>query len=308
MAAKPAKFLSQTRINLSTTFVIHFSATIIFTSVFSAMKKIAIISLCTLGHILSFCQSEGPFGGGASLVSLARMTAVVPGVESLYNNHTQLLRLRNGWGVDASAERRFGLSELSTISLGGFIKRENDCFGLSISRFGFTSYFEQEISISYARKMLDNFYLGAKINHTSYNTDKFGSTSILTTDFGLTTSISSTVWMGGFIKNPFNFKVSAYNTLPAVIAAGVQYLAGKKVSILLEAEKIIDRNVILRFGLIYDISEQLEMRLGTDLTRSVVGLGFGFRFHRYTKVRGAFSMHNVLGVTPALSFQYQQIK
>ena len=272
------------------------------------MKKIAIISLLISGYIVAFSQSEGHFGGGASFVSLAGMTTVVPGVESLYHNHTQLLRLQNGWGIDASAEQRFGLSELNTISLGSFIKRENDCFALSISRFGFQAYFEQEISISYARKMLDKFYFGAKINHTSYHTDKFGSTSILTTDFGLTANISSTVWMGGFIRNPFNFKVTSYNALPAVIAAGVQYLAGKKISILLETEKIIDRNVVFRLGLTYDMAEQLEIRLGTDLTRSIFGLGFGFRFHRNAKMRGAFSMHNVLGITPALSIQYQQLK
>ena len=267
------------------------------------------ISVLFLGLLHSaFCQGEGPSGGAASTLALAKMNTAISGIESMYHNHTQLLRLKNGWGLDAGMEQRFGLSELNTISLGSFIKRENDCFSLNITRFGFQAYSEQMISFGYARKMLDNFYFGAKINHLSYFTDGFGSTSIVTTDLGLTARISPAVWISGLIRNPVNITISSGNVLPSVLSAGMQYLAGKKVSILLEAEKIIDRDVALRLGVLYDAADQVDIRVGVDLSREIFGVGFGYRFQRNTRVRGAFSMHSLLGVSPALSIQYHQSK
>jgi hypothetical protein len=264
--------------------------------------------LCVFHIVFLACQTlqsqSGLLqGGGANLVGLARVSSVLAGVESLYGNVAGIVSAPGRMGFDVSMERRFGLSELNTISAAGYYSFSNSKLGFRIVNFGFEEYREQKLGLCYGMKLTDKLDIGAGFNAMRYFAGIYGSTGIVSFDLGMLAEISSRVKIGAHINNPLSVSVTENSNLPAAISLGTAWQAGKKIVVYTELEKLIDRNLALKFAFAYRMHEYFEINLGLDLSREILGFGFRYSFGDFT-TSGAFSLNNVLGNTPAFSLQY----
>ena len=115
------------------------------------------MSVCSIG------QSSFFSSGGAHTMSLADNGTMFEGISSIYTNPAGLVSIEN-FAFDVGYNRRYNLSELSTVSLGGAKNIGSGVIGVSVSRFGYSAYSESKIGLTYARKLFSNLVFFWKNN------------------------------------------------------------------------------------------------------------------------------------------------
>ncbi|MEL7159714.1 MAG: hypothetical protein AAFN92_03070, partial [Bacteroidota bacterium] len=75
------------------------------------------------------------------------------------------------FGAGATAEQRFGHSELTLASLGATYGTNAGGFGLQLASFGFDTYRENQVGLAYGRRLSQKFTIGAEFTGFETNTE-----------------------------------------------------------------------------------------------------------------------------------------
>ena len=265
----------------------------------------ALIIITNLFHNSLLSQSGILQGGGAMKVSMAYINTSATGIDAVFSNPAGMVLGEHKMSIDLGVERRFGLDELSTYSGGFLYKKRNNAFAVSIVKYGFEDYSEQKLALGYARNLFTHLSIGANFNAISYDINQFGNKTLLTVDVGLHSKINRQLSLAFQMNNPIVVSLNELNDLPSRMAFACVYTPSLKISTIFEFEKVIDRDIAAKVGLQYTLIQQLQVRLGYDITRSLVGIGFSLGFSDF-KVAGAMSYNSFLGNTPAINIQYSR--
>jgi hypothetical protein len=225
------------------------------------------------------------------------------GIDAAFSNQAGLATVQ-GLTAIASAERRFSLAELNTVSIGVANGFKFGTVGLTLSNFGFDSYSTQKLGLSYARKLFDNLYLGGQFDVFNTQIKSFGSTQYITFEIGAYSIITSNLHLAAHIFSPGKIGITESTDLSSRIRIGLKYIASKKVNIMLEFNKVLDASDDIRVGIEYKLSDKLELRTGIATDPAKYSFGFAYYMTELIIIEGGFSNHEVLGSTPGVSIKY----
>ena len=242
--------------------------------------------------------------GGANFLGYGRAGVTIGGVASAYFNQAGLTEV-NDFAVDLIAEKRFNLEELSTFSLAIAKSLKAGTFSFMISSFGFTEYNEQKMGLGYARKLSENISLGGQLDLLRINIAQFGNGNYFTFELGLNYKINNEFSIGTHIFNPGRVTIAENTLLGTRFRMGLKYTPSAKVFLITEVDKLIDRNITeFKFGISYQMAQEVQLRFGANPSVSIFSFGVALSMNKKYGVAAAYGLNNVIGNTPAVSFQY----
>lgn len=240
-----------------------------------------------------FAQFAYPSAAGAGM---GQATIARQDVNSLLSNQSGLAWVEN-LSVVAAAEQRFFLSELNGVTAGIAVPAGTGTFGLVVHAFGYEAFRQQKIGLAYARKIFDNFGIGAQFDYFQTRIDEYGSRGALTFEAGMQAKFSDFV-AGMHIFSPAQIQLAASENFPVVFRTGIAWSGSENTLIALEIEKDIAYQARIRCGLEYRIAEMFFLRVGAVTNPAAVHFGVGYRLNSRLRLDAATAYHQQLGFSP----------
>ncbi len=175
-----------------------------------------------------------------------------------------------------------------------------------VSRYGFSLYSENKISIAYARSLTKNLSIGGGFNYLSYIIDQYGTSSKFTFELGVQSQLSEYFSLGAYIFNPGSVRLTDSQDIPSRMGIGLKYSASDKADVYAEVEKTINRNLDIKFAVEYKLIESFSLRTGVNITQSSLHFGPRYTMKNGISILGGYSFDNRLGHTTSFSISYSK--
>jgi len=241
---------------------------------------------------------------GAKSLSMGGIVSLSTEIDALLNNQAGLATL-NGYGLIASAEQRFLLDELRTVSFGAaYGKQELGTVGIVVSSFGIDEYKEIKLGLAYSRQLLEKLSIGGQLDYLSTRILGYGSTNSITFEAGIQSKFTEEFMIGFHMFSPGEVSQGPESQVPTRMNAGFAYIPSKKLFIAAEVEKILDLDYAFRGGVSYAFADQFLLRAGASTGETTFTFGLAFKIQDAIHFDGAFSQHEILGTTPAATVKY----
>lgn len=266
---------------------------------------IIFFALVFVPFLLSAGNGNQP--AGARRISLGNAyTGVRADFWSLFANPAGIAGI-GGMQAGVYMERRFLLEELN-YGAAGFVMpfMERHYAGFDFSGFGFGTYNEARLGLTYATTILDRLSLGAKLNYTRTSILGYGASAALFVDAGLIARISDDFSVGFrvFNANQADIKRQIEERIPTTLDLGLAYQASDKVLIVADIEKQVNFPTSFRGGVEYAFLKNFKARVGASTQPVTINAGIGLSLKSFD-VDFANSYHEYLGYTPSLSLNYR---
>jgi len=224
-------------------------------------------------------------------------------INAIFNNQAGLAAIEN-YGIILDAQQRYGLTELSTIQLGIAKNTKLGSFGLMLSSYGFEDFRDQKVGLNYARKLMENLYLGGQLNLLSLNLGEFGTSTNIGFEVGLIGKIVEGLYLSAHVTNPKSISLSENTDLESRFRIGILYLPSDKIEIQVEVDKILDEKISFKGGIQYLLLKNVYLRVGASSEPAKVGFGFGYLISNKLQLDAAYSYHQQLGYSPGISISW----
>lgn len=224
---------------------------------------------------------------------------------SIMQNQAGLAR-QEQFSAGAFLQNRFGLSELTVLSLAVVKPIQNQVVGLSVNTYGFQNYRRSRVGLAYARKLGEDLDIGVQMAfHQVQLGGTYGTSNTFTIEGGFRYQLNEEIAVAAHLFNPNRSQLSDFNSesIPSVIRTGISWEVSKKVLILAEVHQVFDGKVGVRTGLEYHAVEPLYIRLGAGSRPDLFSFGLGYAWNRLS-IDVAASYEQILGVQPMLSLTY----
>lgn len=203
------------------------------------------------------------------------------------------------------AENRFLLKDLSMFGAAVALPTKSGTFGLGLTYFGNNLYNDRLLNLAYGRKLFKTLSVGVELDYIAVSIADYGTAHAFTFGLGVQYAVIPQLLVGAQVHNPLRRQFTDFEAdrLPSVISTGFAYLPSKKVTICAEAEKNIDKPLMMKAGIEYNIIEKLSLRAGisTEPVQSSFGIGLNLGAIR---IDIANSFHPTLGYSPHFGFIY----
>lgn len=228
------------------------------------------------------------------------------GVDALWTNPAGLAYTGDkNLQATATAEQRFGISDLTMANIGAAYGRNAGGFGIQLGSFGFDAYNETRLGLAYGRQLTDNFSIGAEFAAFATSTEGYASTFDITFGLGAQLRIIPELSVGARVFSPARTERLPDEYLPQLIALGVTYQPTDQ--LLINTEVHLDTNHPARFrgGLEYLPAEQLSIRLGVATEATELSFGLGYKVLEKLDLSAGAVWHEVLGVWPTVGVSWR---
>lgn len=262
-------------------------------------------SMLILFFFTSLNAQDGyPGIAGARGLAMGHTGMVFTDIHSLFSNPAGLARI-DRFSAVATAEQRFLVQEMRQISAAAGLPVAGGAFGMRVQYYGFDLYNEQQIGLTYARRLSEGFQIGAQFIYFGNRIPSYGNRHLVTFQFGLQAQLLPQLQIGASVYNPLRLERSEEGELlPTLFGIGIGYTPAPQLLLTLEAEKDIDFPVRVKGGAEYRIADPLLLRLGAATNPSLFTFGFGLRLKNGIGIDLASSWHQYLGFTPGISLLY----
>jgi len=266
--------------------------------------KTKILIICCLLHFsISFATNETQIMGAKSS-AMANSSVMLYDLWGIHNNQAGIAQL-SGISLGFSNERRF-TDEQDIKALAAAFGTKHGTFGLNITHFGFSQYYEQKFGLAYAKGFGNRLSVGLQLDYLNlFIGDIYGNTGTITFETGMIYSPVKNLFIGAHVYNPARIKISEDidETLSTVFRFGMGYYFLDRVLLTAEAEKDIDYKPDYKTGIQYMVYDEVFIRAGvaSNPFKYSFGLGFG--------IIGAmadvsFAHIDYLGYVPQISISY----
>ncbi len=267
------------------------------------MKIIATLIAFSLMHFAALAQFD--FGlTAAKTQALGGVQSVQQHAFSAIENQAGLATL-NSISIGVTGQNQYLLEGLNNFALAAALPTNSGTFGVGIQYQGLKTYTEMKAGIAYGRQLLDNLSIGAQIHAYHINISNYGSRTLVNFDLGIQAELTKQLLIGAHIKNPIKINVTEDEQLPipTTLTAGLQYTASTKAKVMVEAEKTVNRTVLFKAGLAYQLNEAFGLLLGVTTDPAVFSMGVSWQVQSLAIVLGS-TYHTVLGYSPVLSIGF----
>lgn len=176
--------------------------------------------------------------------------------------------------------------------------------GISFFKFGNDLYNEHIISAGYSNSF-GNTSLGIRTNYVQYRAEGFGTRGYLTIDFGGVTKLSEQVFLGAFIKNINQPKISDIDDerVPVQMIFGIRYQPARHINIMAEVDKTLSFDLTWRGGLEIYVYKKICFRTGFNLHPNAAFFGTGYQSQKL-KIDYAIQFLDLLSTGHQISASY----
>jgi hypothetical protein len=155
----------------------------------------------------------------------------------------------------------------------------NGGFNAGVFRFGDELYNEHVITAAYAQK-LGISTLGISIKYLQVTAEGFGSNGVATFSAGGITELAPWLKAGAYVVNLTQPKIAEQEKIPTFLLFGISLKASDKVAVLIEAEKDIGEDTLIKVGVEYRQGKKFVLRTGFHPAPAAGFFGFGFRMKK----------------------------
>ena len=234
--------------------------------------------------------------GGAYVASPKSQSAIFGNPSSLAQNNVRRVSILYG--------RSFGLKELANSGISVPIYSDWGNIEIGLSRFGFSLYHEDIISIGVGRRILNNHAVGFALRYLSAEISGYGSASAIGMDVGFSTKINPKLNLGISAKNINAPKLTkSENSLRRSVRIGASYAVDDNILLIAEYHKVANQITVYRVGSEIEIMRDQYIRFGLTNNPSSFSMGFGFRLDRID-LNYSFNSHQYLEASQFFSFGY----
>lgn len=174
---------------------------------------------------------------------------------------------------------------------------------VAVFRFGDQLYSEQLLSMGYGHQ-LGNTALGIRLSYIQYRASGFETRHALGITAGGITQLLPSLWIGAYAIN-INMPTigDTQEKIPTLLLAGLRYQPTERTILATEVEKDVERDLIWKSGIEYQVHPKICGRSGFWINPSALFLGVGFTPQR---LRVDYALHHswVLGTRHMLSAAY----
>ena len=202
--------------------------------------------------------------------------------------------------LGASVYNRFGMKELSTMSIYVMIPNRMIDAGFQFSTYGYDEYRLLQGQISLAKKLSSCFSIGTNVNYLNVNSIlEPESKSYLSADIGLYYQINESFDAAFSTENLLHTN----SRFPVLYNAGILYRLIPDCNVLLETGSDLKKFYDVKVGIEYEIAGQFTVRAGFKTQPKVPSFGFAYT-GTWWRTDVAFLLHPVLGLSSAIGISY----
>lgn len=201
-------------------------------------------------------------------------------------------------------EQRFLLADLRSLGAAFAVPTNSGTLALTAGYFGMPEYNEQRIGLGYGRELFPGTSIGAQINMFTSRIPDYGNTLNFNMEIGLQTLLLPKLRLGVHLANPVQTETREGDRMPTSFRAGLGYQTSDKLLVAFELEKDIDFPLRAKTGIEYRPAEQVQLRIGAATQPVAVTMGAGYVLPGGLSFDFAAGYHQVLGLTPSISFTY----
>lgn len=264
------------------------------------------ISFLALFHVsVVVAGDHAPVGARSAAMGYA--SVAVPDGYSLWNNPSGLSFAGTPMAV-WSVHVPFGISKLSSKSLGLIVPVDQTILASGLTYFGYSSYHEWEGSLVLARKLAPGWSLGVRMGVCK----KFIAQGdiiplLLVGSSGVMGNITDRLRLGLYA---YNITRASKNTsyeqrIPSILCFGLSHQVSSEFLIITEVSKDLEMLPQWKFGAEYSVADKVFLRGGFSLgSVRQFSFGFGYQWNNFF-FDVAFAYHQLLGATPDISMVWQ---
>lgn len=284
------------------------------------MRHFLILVLFLAGPFLLSAQQGVQLLQSAEVVGQGGLQTPMQGISNFFSNPAGLASITH-FSAIASGESRYLGTDITGGGAGVAIPTKAGVLGIGISYFGQKAFNEQEVQISFAKKLLDKLSLSVRGYMVNTNIEQYGSGFIVSGDIGLQGYLSKKMTVGFMVVNPAQVVLAEGSAVPTIFMFGANYDFSKTFSFGLEIEKslgqdepstAIDPNeflnpsnrINLKGGLVYRPNEKVAFRLGIKSLQPEYSFGMSYNVSQKFWIDAVGTYHEILGFSPGISFRY----
>ena len=269
------------------------------------VKKLALI-LFNLFFVFYSYSNNDNYPTGARSAGMGNSSVTLFDVWSTHHNQAGLARIEKPT-IGFHHENKFIVKEYALQSLAFVLPTKSGNFGLSLSYFGYSKYNESKIGLGYGKKLGDKISIGVQIDYfNTYISENYGSKGTALGEVGILAEPMENFFVGVHVFNPTMSQVADYDNerIPTIFKIGLGYKFADNLFISGETEKDIDFSPVFKVGVEYMMMDDFYLRAGISTNPIQNSFGIGYVLNKL-KVDVAFSLHQVLGVTPHFTVVYE---
>lgn len=203
--------------------------------------------------------------------------------------------------IGVSSTNSFGIKELSTHTAAFALPVSGGVLGLNVLYKGFELFNESKIGLAFGKKLSESFNLGLQIDYIGiYIDESTNNSNAFTFEIGAQKRLMRKLTLGAHLFNPIAVKLNEEENIPSIFKLGLQYDANKKVSTFVEGALESEQEGMLKVGVEYRITDQLQLRTGFSSNPAKNAFGVGYTL-KNMQLDIAINRHQILGYSPKIS-------
>jgi hypothetical protein len=244
---------------------------------------------------------------GARSLALSHAYVSISDSWSTFHNQAGLAGL-NHISTSVFYESKFGIEELSLSAGSLALPLQSGTFGINFSQFGKGTFKENKFGLAFAKKLSDKLHAGIQLDYFSMrfpeNSNRFG---FATFEAGLIYSPDKKLFLGAHIFNPISNGIKTTfgkQKSPFIFRLGGHFQFSEMLMAIFETQKNTDYPILIKSGLEFSPVNNLALRFGVSGKPINYTCGLGYKFKNISTDFG-FAYHGSLGLTPAVSIQFE---
>jgi len=202
--------------------------------------------------------------------------------------------------LGASVYNRFGMKELSTMSIHTLIPNRTIDAGFLFSTYGYEEYRLLQGQVSLAKKLSSCFSIGTSVTYLNESSIlEPESKNYLSANIGLYYRINELFEVAFTTENLLHTNI----LFPTLYDVGILYRLLPNCTVLFESGSDFKKYFDVKAGIEYEIAGQFVVRAGFKTQPQTPSIGFAYTGTQW-RTEVAFLLHPVLGVSSAIGMSY----
>jgi hypothetical protein len=264
------------------------------------MKVITGILSCILLLNFKADAQNGNYNLGARSMGISNTSITISDAFASFNN-IGALASQNNLSAYFSSSILYGIPGLLIVGAGLNRALLKGTATINFFRFGDDLFNEHKIGLGYSHK-IRFISLGLQVNYIQYNIQGYGSSAVISFEFGGVIEICPELLLGAYIFNPTQSDPfhEQSNFLPTILKAGISYKPAENLMINAEYHSCLFLNQYWIFGMEYLIREKVALRTGITLDTFRSTFGVGVKPGKL-EINYAIDIHPILGISHEFS-------
>lgn len=252
----------------------------------------------------SATYSQAQYWAGARGAALGDASVAMNDVNAVFSNPAGTANLTQFSGV-IYADRRFGSNAFNIFSAAACLPTKSGTWGVKLKYQGFSELNEQQVGLTYSRKIFSNFSIGAGFASRFVHAATYPNRAAFTFEIGAQAQIFKSLRLGVFTYNPVQIKRDGNADLPSILKVGLTYSPSDKVNINAEIEKDVVYKASYKGGVEYKLLPKLWLRAGYRYNPAIYSFGVGYQIKDRLFMDILAANHEKLGFIPGFSLSFK---